>query len=160
MPCLSGSRKGWERNRSSSGIERGGDNKCHKSQVVLFPYEFPFLKGFENCTSNAEAKCMEQQIILNEKSLLQACFKSKRATKYNGVKVLGHSDQNSYKAGIYFYFDHISSSITLQNERYIISTTDFIGSVGGSLGLFLGFSFFTYTSDVIEKVLNKFTKII
>ena len=39
-------------------------------------------------------------------------------------------------------------------KKYILSTEDFIGTVGGSLGLFLGFSFLTFITDVIGKVFD------
>ena len=51
---------------------------------------------------------------------------------------------------------NVPLEVTKMEERYILSTTDFIGSVGGSLGLFLGFSIFTYTSDLLDKIFNRF----
>ena len=51
---------------------------------------------------------------------------------------------------------NVPLEVTKMEERYILSTTDFIGSVGGSLGLFLGFSLFTYTSDLLDKIFNRF----
>ena len=41
----------------------------------------------------------------------------------------------------------------VKEEILMVHTTDFIGSIGGSLGLFLGFSCFTYLSGMIDKVL-------
>ena len=40
----------------------------------------------------------------------------------------------------------------VQKELLVYDTNDMIGSIGGSLGLFLGFSFF----DIISKCLDKF----
>ena len=41
-------------------------------------------------------------------------------------------------------------------EEVLVDTTEnLIGSVGGSLGLFLGFSFFTYLSGLLEKFMCK-----
>ena len=50
-----------------------------------------------------------------------------------------------------FYFDKATKDI--KEEVLIVTTGGFIGSVGGSAGLFLGFSFFTYLSGIIDRVL-------
>ena len=50
----------------------------------------------------------------------------------------------------------VSTRVEVRKERYIISTEDFIGSVGGSLGLFLGFSFLTNAYDLIDAIFEKF----
>ena len=50
----------------------------------------------------------------------------------------------------------VSTRVEVRKERYIISTEDFIGSIGGSLGLFLGFSFLTSAYDLIDVVFEKF----
>ena len=43
----------------------------------------------------------------------------------------------------------------IQEEVYVISSTAFIGSIGGSLGLFFGFSFLACCSDLIDKLVLK-----
>ena len=43
----------------------------------------------------------------------------------------------------------------VKEEMLVITTEDFIGSVGGSLGLFLGFSFFTYLLEILQKFVWK-----
>ena len=45
-----------------------------------------------------------------------------------------------------------SDEIKIEEETLMIGTSSYIGSVGGSLGLFLGFSCFTYLSCCIQKV--------
>ena len=42
----------------------------------------------------------------------------------------------------------------VKTEEWIVTTLDLIGSVGGSLGLFLGFSVFTYLSEFIDKIIS------
>ena len=56
---------------------------------------------------------------------------------------------------IEFRFKFIVSRTEIQQEKIIISYRDFIGSVGGSLGLFLGFSVFSYVTDLFSKLVEK-----
>ena len=49
-------------------------------------------------------------------------------------------------------FGYSSDQIKIEEETLMIGTSSYIGSVGGSLGLFLGFSCFTYLSCCIQKV--------
>ena len=49
-------------------------------------------------------------------------------------------------------FTYISDQIKIKEDTLMIGTSPYIGSVGGSLGLFLGFSFFTYLSFCIDKL--------
>ena len=49
-------------------------------------------------------------------------------------------------------FTFSSDEIKIEEETLMIGTSSYIGSVGGSLGLFLGFSFFTYLSYGVDKL--------
>ena len=49
-------------------------------------------------------------------------------------------------------FAYSSDELKIEEETLMIGTSSYIGSVGGSLGLFLGFSCFTYLSCCIQKV--------
>ena len=43
----------------------------------------------------------------------------------------------------------------VQKEILVYDTNDMIGSIGGSLGLFLGFSFFDIISKCLDKLVNR-----
>ena len=58
-----------------------------------------------------------------------------------------HVDFNQYKI---FSINFISKTIEVNQEYIIYDATGFIGSIGGTLGLFIGFSF----RDVLEAVLD------
>ena len=49
-------------------------------------------------------------------------------------------------------FTFASDEIIIQEETLMIDACSYIGSVGGSLGLFLGFSFFTFLSSIVDQV--------
>ena len=55
-----------------------------------------------------------------------------------------------------FDFGYSSDQIKIEEEALMIGTSSYIGSVGGSLGLFLGFSVFTYLSYCIDKLFEFF----
>ena len=44
----------------------------------------------------------------------------------------------------------------VKEEVKLLTTEDFIGSVGGSLGMFFGFSIYATVLACIEKTLNRF----
>ena len=103
-------------------------------------------------------------ISQNHSAILDQCFDSKIKVQYKGdvesLKVVNGQIDPEYKYIVQFTFNPISKRVLVKEERYIISTTDFIGSVGGSLGLFLGFSCFTYTSELLDKLLNKLSSLL
>ena len=49
-------------------------------------------------------------------------------------------------------------SLTVHDEVYLVDTFGLIGSVGGSLGLFIGFSFFHYILDGFDLLLSYVNK--
>ena len=46
---------------------------------------------------------------------------------------------------------------TVTNEYLIYNTAGMVGNIGGSLGLFLGCSFFGFLSDFLDFIRNKLT---
>ena len=101
----------------------------------------------------------------NQNALLDQCFPSKTTIRYKGnaetfeVKDDPNNNQN-HEYIVQLNFTPISNRVLVKEERSIISTTDFIGSVGGSLGLFLGFSCFTNTLELLDKLLNKLSSLL
>ena len=82
--------------------------------------------------------------------------KRKKGTKIKGVfqKVwfMSAGDNDPYELEL--KINHITTDLYEMEEKYILSTEDFIGTVGGSLGLFLGFSFLTFVTNVVGKVFD------
>ena len=56
---------------------------------------------------------------------------------------------------IQFLLRLASMKRNVYEEVLIIDEIGLVGSLGGSLGLFVGFSFFGYTTPLLEAVFNK-----
>ena len=54
---------------------------------------------------------------------------------------------------LWMWFD--SNQLERKTEEYVMDYKDFLGSAGGSLGLFLGFSFFSYLSIFMDSIFDK-----
>ena len=61
-----------------------------------------------------------------------------------------HKDQNTLKTDVFIAINAMQKVV--KEEVFVLTLQDLIGSVGGSLGLFFGFSF----SAVLFSCLNKF----
>ena len=57
-----------------------------------------------------------------------------------------------------FYISAASKSKQIMEEIDVITLAGLIGSIGGSLGMFFGFSFTSYLSILIEKLIKKMFK--
>ena len=129
------------------------DESCHVIKM------FNFVDGLPLCTNFQDFWCLIWHISYVQERLISECFNAKKTTKYS-IDIATESHK-SKTTGLWFrfrYISPISPRVEVQEERYIIGGTDFIGPVGGSLVLFLGFSFFTYSADLLECIFQKLTK--
>ena len=132
---------------------------------ICSPLLFHHISELNICSNSSDFKCMFDGIRQNQSALLDQCFASKTTIQYKGevetFEIMnGQNDHPKYEYIVQLTFNPISNRVLVKEERYILSTTDFIGSVGGSLGLFLGFSCFTYTSELLDKLLNKLSSLL
>ena len=116
-----------------------------------YPFLFNFLPNFTLCNSE-EYPCMYTMLVSRWKYRYE-CLNDKKNIQYKtsarpGTKL--KADETEFVFWIYFN----KATKDIKEEVFVVTTGSLIGSVGGSLGLFLGFSFFTYISGIIEKVLS------
>ena len=83
-------------------------------------------------------------------------MKPMKTTLYKAKAVPFEKASNQSNSKVELLFSYSSDEIKIEEETLMIGTSSYIGSVGGSLGLFLGFSFFTYLSYLIDKLLSIF----
>ena len=57
--------------------------------------------------------------------------------------------------GILMKFKYASNKINVYEEVLLFDETSLVGSLGGSLGLFVGFSFFGYATPIMEVIFDK-----
>ena len=115
-----------------------------------YPFMFNFLSNYPLCGSK-EFDCMYDLLVLRRKYRYE-CLQAKKNIQYKAhIYPTMKWKANESSISFWLYFDKGTKDI--KEEVLIVTTGSFIGSVGGSLGLFLGFSFFTYLSGIIDKVL-------
>ena len=56
------------------------------------------------------------------------------------------------------YFHQVVKNPTIEEEKIITETHDFIGSLGGSLGMFFGFSLISWIFTWIDKIFEHFDR--
>ena len=119
-------------------------NKC-------FPIAFNiFSDELQQCTLKTDFDCMFRNLIQDRKHRYK-CLKLKNITKYNIDSYYSRTtEERKTGAQIEMYF--VKDTKEIVEEIFVVTTGNFIGSIGGSLGLFLGFSFFTYSSAILDKV--------
>ena len=116
-----------------------------------YPFLFNFLPNFTLCNSE-EYPCMYTMLVSRWKYRYE-CLNDKKKIQYKTSARAGTKlKTNETEFVLMMYFNKATKDI--KEEVFVVTTGSLIGSVGGSLGLFLGFSFFTYLSGIIGKVFS------
>ena len=69
-----------------------------------------------------------------------------------------HQSEASYLGNgslIGFYFEFPSKTRIIHEEVLIFDEIGLLGSLGGSLGIFLGFSLYGYVTKILDALLNR-----
>ena len=128
-------------------------NRC--SSIIFQAYEVYLNKTlFERECTLEEEKCLfgTNGILKNMLHIVDECPLQCNLTQY--IATLTHSgninmDEDGLNSADFILLSG-SNSITVNEEYWVYDTTGLIGAIGGSLGLFAGFSFF----DCICLILN------
>ena len=121
----------------------------------------PFFFTFKNkkalsCQSIEDNKCWYYWVFFGENfNEYKKCMKPMKTTLFN-AKSKPFAKAKDQRDIVELDFTFSSDQIKIEEETLMIGTSSYIGSVGGSLGLFLGFSFFTYLSCCIDKLFDFF----
>ena len=134
---------------------KDGSADCLKELVERQNCSYPCwattIPGVPLCQTADQYICIDDA-IWGTKDFLN-CYMTKKATYYSLLdrgENPYHKDKNTLKTDVYIGIKAMKKVI--KEEVFVLTLQDLIGSVGGSLGLFFGFSF----SAVLFSCLNKF----
>ena len=131
------------------------NSNCEK---ICFPGIFNFIEAIRTLPScnYDEFYCLFNDMWSDKRKQLMECLKPGMALVYEtsvSKSLKGDKSNGSVTFGIF----GASPMKKIEEEVYVISIPAFIGSIGGSLGLFFGFSFLAIFVDCIDrlKIQNK-----
>ena len=102
------------------------------------------------CKTLEEVRCVWDQA--NKSNLFTKCNQKKKTLTFNGdlIRLKRYQDDESKHLIIGLW--QMSKEVT--EEILVITPQGMIGSIGGSLGMFFGFSFYTFVMFLIDKILK------
>ena len=133
--------------------------KCFKDIVMTINCSricstpiFNYMNELPMCPTYEEMHCMIDNGVFypDIEAALAQCLRPANTMVYK-AKVI--SFRSSKSDGINMWFKTSTGELEINEEVLSIGLTTFIGSIGGSLGLFLGFSMYNYISSVLNTVL-------
>ena len=94
---------------------------------------------------------------------IHTCLQPKQFKQYSVARITKDefaTDETEFVTGndsmsILMKFKYASNKINVYEETLMIDDTSLVGSLGGSLGLFVGFSFFGYAMPIVEAISDK-----
>ena len=94
---------------------------------------------------------------------IHTCLQLKQFKQYSVARITKDefaTDETEFVTGndsmsILMKFKYASNKINVYEETLMIDDTSLVGSLGGSLGLFVGFSFFGYAMPILEAISDK-----
>ena len=91
---------------------------------------------------------------------VHSCLQQKQFKQYSVARITKdefRTNETEFVTGngILMKFKYASNKINVYEETLLVDDTSLIGSLGGSLGLFVGFSFFGYAMPIVEAISDK-----
>lgn len=139
---------------------------CMKDIIMSFnctflcsPISMNYIVDLPDCTSYKEMECMAYYGMWDPKSEahLAQCLRPANSLVFMaqilGLRLASAADNVST-----IWFKYSNGQLAVKEEVPSLGLTSFIGSIGGSLGLFLGFSIFDYISKCIHSTISALLK--
>ena len=134
------------------------------NDISCTPIEFSTLYGLSS--NNHSFPLCTEQVLQNFKKalafreLFDTCSKACTTFQYTGemnAQFTGFTN-DSKEAYIGYWFNY-EDEVEVFEEYLIYEITSVIGSIGGTLGLFIGFSFFDMSTKLINIFQNNFLNV-
>ena len=131
-------------------------SNCSKSCVaVSFPASAVSTMGsIPYCQSIKDYSCLNIEMRILFYKIHENCPKYCYIMEYTGKRTFMLETDNNTKYEKKWYYIFSSKEVQVQEEYLLYDITGFVGSIGGTLGLFIGFSF----RDIIDMVLDYLKK--
>ena len=113
------------------------------------------MNNITMCPSTKDWGCVFNQIDID---VWAKCHIKKRAMTYNAVVNNIDTYDESNEFGPLVYVEMWSMLKEIKEEIDVISFASLIGSVGGSLGMFFGFSIASYILCLVDRLVDQFLK--
>ena len=100
------------------------------------------------------------QRIRKVEKKVHSCLQQKQFKQYSVARITKdefRTNETEFVTGngILMKFKYASNKINVYEETLMVDDTSLVGSLGGSLGLFVGFSFFGYAMPIVEAISDK-----
>ena len=89
---------------------------------------------------------------LHQKSFKQYTLRVEQVELENGIEEFDNSTEDM---NVQFSLRFTSNDADIFEEILVVDEISLIGSLGGSLGLFIGFSFFGYITTFLDLIVDK-----
>ena len=100
----------------------------------------------------------QQKVLAQTKN----CLQQKKFMQYSATRLTKNEFETEdieydFKdsMNIRIYLNYASNKVDVYEETLMFDETSLVGSLGGSLGLFVGFSFFGYAMPIVEAIFDK-----
>ena len=122
---------------------------------TCLPIKFPKLSSLAlpDCTTIEEYNCMKwamHKVLFYNATTF--CEKPCTTLKYKGKKAFGFDYYGTSRKTLEWRYILDSDKINVQEEYLVYDSTGFVGAIGGTLGLFVGFSFREVANFIIESI--------
>ena len=128
------------------------NSNCSKKCIPLI---YNFLTKYPKCDNENDYYCNNGQIYDGNQRF--ECLRPKSLIQYKGEPIISKIDSRKHTY-LRLILQFPNSLVEVNEEIFVISDLDYLASVGGSLGLFLGFSFFgcfsTFFDLLCTKIIN------
>ena len=129
---------------------------CVAENAFWIHFDIHPIQNWKTCRTNSEyedcllamAACTYNKEVNNAcpRPCQKVIYKTK---KFDSYEVSSHPEYTETE-GIMISFEFGAMAIEIHDEVWILETYNFIGSIGGSLGLFIGFSYTGFLGQILD----------